>query len=114
MVKTINRTVNKESSRRFFVLHERSNKLYKFVRNKFQCDFAITNLYKCCVLRIKITPDRNMCPPQAFSSQWKFIEPKKKSTSQNPREARGSVVVKALCCKPEGRGLSPDELDFLN
>jgi hypothetical protein len=30
--------------------------------------------------------------------------------------ARGSVVVKALCCKSEGRGLgsSPDEVDFLN
>jgi hypothetical protein len=27
--------------------------------------------------------------------------------------ARGSVVVKALCCKPE-RGSSPDEVDFLN
>jgi hypothetical protein len=34
------------------------------------------------------------------------------------RASRGSVVVKALCCKPEGRGKvagsSPDEVDFLN
>jgi hypothetical protein len=27
--------------------------------------------------------------------------------------ARGSVVVKKLCCKPEGRGFSLDEVDFL-
>jgi hypothetical protein len=26
--------------------------------------------------------------------------------------ARGSVVVKALCCKPEGRGFNSDEVDF--
>jgi hypothetical protein len=26
------------------------------------------------------------------------------------REARGSVVVKALCYKPEGRGSNPDEV----
>jgi hypothetical protein len=26
--------------------------------------------------------------------------------------ARSSVVVKALCCKPEGRGFNPDEVDF--
>jgi hypothetical protein len=27
-------------------------------------------------------------------------------------EARGSVVVKALCYKPEDRGLIPDEVNF--
>jgi hypothetical protein len=27
--------------------------------------------------------------------------------------ARGSVVVKALCCKPKVAGSSPDEVDFL-
>jgi hypothetical protein len=26
--------------------------------------------------------------------------------------ARGSAVVKALCCKPEGRGSRPDEMDY--
>jgi hypothetical protein len=28
--------------------------------------------------------------------------------------ARGSVVVKALCCKRKVAGSSPDEVDFLN
>jgi hypothetical protein len=27
---------------------------------------------------------------------------------------RGSVVVKALCCKPEVAGSSPDEVDFFS
>jgi hypothetical protein len=28
--------------------------------------------------------------------------------------ALGSVVVKALCCKPKVTGSSPDEMDFFN
>jgi hypothetical protein len=35
-------------------------------------------------------------------------------TFQSKMGARGSVVVKALCCKPEIAGSSPDEVDFLN
>jgi hypothetical protein len=31
----------------------------------------------------------------------------------NYKGARGSVVVKALCYKPEGRGSIPDEANFL-
>jgi hypothetical protein len=32
--------------------------------------------------------------------------------SKTQKGARGSVVVKVLCDKPEGRGLIPDEMIF--
>jgi hypothetical protein len=51
---------------------------------------------------------------RAFSRKWSFKFWDLFEGYGTTLLVRGSVVVKALCCKPEGRGLSPDEVDYLN